>query len=207
MPLRASVAERIFNPAIIPFYNLVSWPVGAISGDMVVRQLSGLEPGSRVLDVGVGTGITAEKLVKRLGLVVDGIDVSRAMLAEAKGKLPGSSILLHGDAARLPFEAKSYDAVVYNYVLRYQNIGQAENTLSEIPRVLKPGGMAIITDLNFPRLRPMGQPVGESADALVLGAWSLFSHGEFKDYMSRMGMQYVRTLYPPLSFMIVFKKV
>lgn len=88
----------------------------------------------RALDVGTGTGAGARVLTSRFPEAeVVGIDVSPAMLAEARRLVPGVSFL-EGDAADLPFAAESFDLVANANMIPF---------LDEVSRVLKPGGWTL----------------------------------------------------------------
>ena len=85
---------------------------------------------SRILDVGVGTGRFASPL-QDLGFRVAGVDVSIEMLKRARSKSVG--FLIRGDARRLPFKEKSFDAVLMNHILHL--IAEWREALREIRRV------------------------------------------------------------------------
>ena len=89
----------------------------------------------KALDVGCGTGY-------HLDLVEDitGLDPSREMLEKAKAK--GKKVVL-GKGEKLPFLDGSFDTVLCMFSVL--NVCQAEKTAKEIKRVLRPGGVAIIS--------------------------------------------------------------
>ena len=117
--------------------------VGATVAETVAR----LKPlgDERVLDVGCGTGVLLAALnASSPGLVLSGIDPSREMLEVARGRLGSTADLREGWAESLPFGEVSFDAVVSCSVFHYfRNPGRA---LSEMRRVLVPGGRLVITD-------------------------------------------------------------
>jgi len=86
----------------------------------------------RILDVGVGTGMFACPL-QDLRFHVIGVDVSVEMLKRARSKSVGS--LAQGDARRLPFKDKAFDAVLMNHVLHL--IREWREALREIRRVAR----------------------------------------------------------------------
>jgi len=112
----------------------------------ILRLLSGL-PMEQVLDDGTGTGRMLEVLAPHAKRVI-GIDVSPEMLAIARDKLlrgglPNCQVRL-ADSYRLPFEAGSFDLVLFHQVLHYLDDPAA--AVAEAARVLKAGGRMLIAD-------------------------------------------------------------
>ena len=113
-----------------------------------VRGLNGT-----VLDVACGTGDMVVELQKQ-GCTVTGIDLSDEMLAVARQKAPTATYMI-ADAEHLPFEDETFDAVTCAFGVR--NFVYLEKGLSEMLRVLKPGGRMVILELatpDSPLLRP-----------------------------------------------------
>jgi phosphatidylethanolamine/phosphatidyl-N-methylethanolamine N-methyltransferase len=101
--------------------------------------------GGRILEVGVGTGISLPEYAP--GVRVFGIDISAAMLAEAqkrvdKLRLRNVDGLAVMDAANLDFPDGAFDVVMAQYVL--SAVSNPEATMDEFARVLKPGGEIIL---------------------------------------------------------------
>ncbi len=100
-------------------------------------------PAGTVLDLGSGTGAAAPVLEGRRVVALDPV---RQMLA--------LSPLRHrvvGIGEALPFADGSFDGVFSAYVFR--NVTSIPDTLAEIARVLRPGGVAVVVDLGRPRRR------------------------------------------------------
>ncbi len=95
--------------------------------------------GGRVLDLGCGVGRDSLRL-KRYSLEVQGLDISEAMLAEAKRQVEGVTFS-QGDFRALPFEDASFDGVWANGTLFYVTPTDLAKTLLEVLRILKPGGV------------------------------------------------------------------
>lgn len=106
--------------------------------------LAALPAGAVVLDVGCGCGVTVQHLRDRYGLAALGIDPSLLLLAAARTRSPGLP-LLGGRSERLPIAAGSVDAVVLECVLSL--VDDLDAALSEVARVLRPGGLLVVTDL------------------------------------------------------------
>lgn len=109
-----------------------------------------------ILDVATGTGdmaiMAARKLAPRK---ITGIDISTAMLEVGRRKvaalqLPTEIELLKGDAETINFPDASFDAVMVAFGVR--NFENLEKGLTEIKRVLKPGGLLVVLEFSKPRL-------------------------------------------------------
>ncbi|GAA1604842.1 hypothetical protein GCM10009764_30960 [Nocardia ninae] len=99
-----------------------------------------LPPRSLVLDLAVGTGIVAAELAA-LGHRVVGIDLSDGMLRHAARRLPGR--VARADATALPLPDASVDTVTAVWLLHL--LTDAEPVLTEVARVLRPGGLFLTT--------------------------------------------------------------
>jgi len=98
-------------------------------------------PGALALDVGCGTGYHLRWLAER-GFDTVGLDASAEMLAHARRTAPRAKVLC-GDVDALPFSNGSFDLVFCIEVIRY--LRDASTCLSEIARVLRPGGACVLT--------------------------------------------------------------
>lgn len=110
-------------------------------------ELLATGPGE-ALDAGMGAGRLLAELAER-GWAVSGIDASAEMVTAARSRLPGAaSRLVQGKIESLPFADESFDAVVATGVLEYSEL---ERALRELARVLRPGGLAVVS---YPNPRP-----------------------------------------------------
>lgn len=108
-------------------------------------ELLGDEPGE-VLDAGMGPGRLCEALCAR-GWRVSGVDPAPGRVARARARLPDAVDRLHeGRLEALPFPDASFDAVVSTGAIEYAADRAA--AVSELARVLRPGGRAIVTAPN-----------------------------------------------------------
>lgn len=101
--------------------------------------------GGRILEVGVGTGISLPRYARTSRIV--GIDISEPMLRKARERVKQRRLtnverLSVMDAARLDFPDEAFDVVVAQYVVTA--VSDPEATLDEFARVLKPGGEIIL---------------------------------------------------------------
>lgn len=130
-------------------------------GRAIQSSLS-LRKGQRVLDVGCGTGIFTRLLAQK-GLNVTGVDESEKMLSHAKSKSELDGVeFINANAENLPFPDAHFDRVLCAFMLEF-----ASNTLkvvTEMIRVLKPGGIMVIATLNSAGIWAKGR-VGEGVYA------------------------------------------
>jgi SAM-dependent methyltransferase len=100
--------------------------------------LAGPVRGLRVLDLACGHGRVSRELARR-GAMVTGVDVSGALLAKARAAGPAEIAYVQADAATMSgLGSASFDAVLCNFGL--SDIDDLEGALSEIGRVVQPGG-------------------------------------------------------------------
>lgn len=110
-------------------------------------------PGSRVIEVGAGTGRISIPLLER-GVDLIGCDLSSPMLRRFQEKFPSARIA-QGDASLLPFPADRFDVVLTVHVMHL--IPAWREVLREFRRVLVPGG----TYLNVSTWASIGTSVGD----------------------------------------------
>ena len=134
---------------VISFGIDVKWRKKAI------KQLSALAP-KKILDVATGTAdvaIMASGIKKKKKIV--GIDISEGMLEVGRKKIGKAGLqhiieLLNGDSETINFEDGSFDAVTVAFGVR--NFQHLEKGLSEIYRVLKPGGKLVVLEFSKPKM-------------------------------------------------------
>jgi len=113
-------------------------------------EMLSLTSGDRVLDLCTGTGETARYLLTA-GYKAVGIDFSFPMLRQALKKRGRHRIpLLHGDALYLPFRDDSFRGTTISFGFHEMPLEVMEEIVKETARVLKSGGMLVITDWNLP---------------------------------------------------------
>ena len=132
-----------------PVYDLV---FGAVFAPGRTQAIAAAErvcapAGGRILEVGVGTGISLPDYASANRIV--GIDLSVPMLRQAQDRvaehrLTNVEALAVMDAARLALLDKSFDVVVAQFVIT--TVPSPEQTLDEFARVLKPGGEIILVN-------------------------------------------------------------
>ncbi len=105
--------------------------------------ISHLPPGGRVLDAGCGTGRDVAAFTQA-GFVVDGIDLSAALLQFAIESCPDAAIDV-GDIRYMPFRDDTFDGVWAMASLVHMGHAAVGQALAEIRRVLKPDGRLFLT--------------------------------------------------------------
>jgi phosphatidylethanolamine/phosphatidyl-N-methylethanolamine N-methyltransferase len=124
----AGIYDALFGPVLQP-------------GRRAVLEALKLRPGDRVLEVGVGTGLSLPLYPESVR--VTGIDLSREMLDKARArvarrKLTQVDALLEMDAEAMSFADASFDKVVAMYVVSV--VQRPARLLEELHRVCKPDG-------------------------------------------------------------------
>jgi len=127
---------------------------GRESLEFILRHL---EPGMRVLDLGCGYGRLAKYLLPAVALdAYVGIDCSPVMLKKFHERYAASDaergtplVLVRGDIDRLPLRDASVDACIVSAVYLHNHKDVTRRSLSEVRRVLRPGGKLLIVS-SFP---------------------------------------------------------
>lgn len=104
------------------------------------------QPGERILDIAAGTG-TSSAAIAKSGARVIAFDFSAGMIEEGRKRHPELEFV-EGDAQKLPFGDDEFDAVTISFGLR--NVEDPRLALSEMYRVLKPGGRLVICEFSRP---------------------------------------------------------
>jgi len=125
------------------FYDRL-WGRVFVDRERAVIESLGLRPGQRVLEVGVGTGISLDAYPPYVHVV--GIDPSPEMLEQAKTKVGENQLknveLRQGDALNLDMPDVSFDVVCAFHVITV--VPDPVRMMTEMYRVCKPGGRIVI---------------------------------------------------------------
>jgi len=125
----------------------------------VLKLVSDKNPGT-ILDIATGTGDLAILMANTSAKKIIGLDISAGMLEVGKKKIAGKNLsdkieLLLADSENMPFEDHTFDAITVAFGVR--NFEHLEKGLSEILRVLKPGGIFVILETSNPEKTPFKQ--------------------------------------------------
>lgn len=122
------------------------------TSDAEILARAGVAAGDRVLDVGTGPGylaLAASKLVGPDGVAI-GLDASPEMIGRARMRAERAHAKVEyrvAAAESLPFEDASFDVVVSRLVFHHLPGDVKHQALSEMARVLRPGGRLLIVDM------------------------------------------------------------
>ena len=126
----------------------------------IAVELCGVRPGHQVLDLAGGTGDLAFKFAQRVSEhskpgMVTVADINASMLQVGRDRAIDRGLMhaplqyVQANAECLPFPSNSFDRITIAFGLR--NVTTQANALSEMQRVLKPGGRAIILEFSKPQ--------------------------------------------------------
>ena len=148
---KAALVGEVFS-RVAPYYDCMN---DLMSGGMhrvwknTAVMLGDLRPGMRVLDLACGSGDLSARILPRImpGGQLTMADIHADMLRNGRKKAACAAVQCDGET--LPFAKHSFDRVFIAFGLR--NITNRESALSEMHRVLRPGGMCVILEFSPPR--------------------------------------------------------
>ena len=174
-----------YEPFIEKYWKIYPSLLDKISEDV--------NSGDIVLDVATGSGLVALKVAEQAAQVY-AVDISQPMIEEAEKKMMEKKIknveFSVEDAYKLPFDNDMFDTVICNNALH--NMKYPENILSEIKRVLKPGGrfIAIIVGVGesfkFKIALTISTLIGQ------LPVFHKLNLDEFADFINKSGFTVVK---------------
>lgn len=154
--------EEMFND-ISPKYDLLNHLLSAnidkLWRNRVVRMLEQKQP-KTIIDIATGTADFALAASRIKNSIITGIDISEGMLEVGREKINKKGLndrikLVKADSENLPFELDSFDAAIVGFGVR--NFETLKKGLSEIFRVLKPGGEFYVLEFSKPSKTPVKQ--------------------------------------------------
>lgn len=127
-----------------------------------VKELRLTQP-KKILDIATGTGDFAIANLKLNPEEIVGIDISNGMLDVGKQKMIKRNVdhivtMKQADSEALPFDEGYFDGLTVGFGVR--NFENLEKGLSEMLRVLRPGGKAVILEFSKPKVFPIKQAFG-----------------------------------------------
>ena len=149
----AALVQAMFD-RVAPRYDLAN-TVLSLGRDTHWRRVAAdaaAPVGGSILDVAAGTGVLANELSRRGAAEVVALDLSHAMLSAGRARMAPRVLPLAGDALRLPFPDRTFDAVTIGFGLR--NLPDPEAGLAEFARVTRPGGRLVVLEFSTPTWEP-----------------------------------------------------
>ncbi len=127
-----------------------------------VKELRSIQP-QRILDIATGTGDFALELLKLKPKEIVGLDISSGMLEVGREKMKKRKVdhviqMVLGDSENIPYDTAHFDALTVAFGVR--NFENLETGLSEMLRVLRPGGKTVILEFSKPKKFPVKQAFG-----------------------------------------------
>lgn len=190
----------------------------------VVAAVAATNPDS-ILDIATGTGDLAIQMANTGANRIVGLDLSDGMLSVGRKKIAAKELdveieMIQGDSENLPFEADSFDAITVAFGVR--NFENLELGLSEIFRVLKPGGIFVVLETSVPTRFPFKQGYKIYSSMILPAIGKLFSKDkdaysylsesaasfpygkEFNNILSKIGFTNVRDLPQTLGVSTIY---
>lgn len=211
---KEEVAEMFNNiSARYDFLNhFLSLGIDKLWRKRAVKELKPISP-KRILDIATGTGDFAIELLSLKPNEIVGLDISEGMLQVGRDKMKKRKVdniisMVLGDSENLPFEDGHFDAITVGFGVR--NFENLEKGLSEMLRVIRPGGKIIILEFSKPKKFPVKQAFGfyskyiipffgkniskdEKAYAYLPESVAAFPEGEsFMEILRKLGYQEVK---------------
>jgi len=139
--------------------RIISFGIDVKWRKKVIRLIKERDP-KQILDIATGTGDLIISLAESEAEQLIGLDLSDGMLEIGRQKiskkdLDGRIEMIQGDSEAIPFENNSFDAITVAFGVR--NFEHLEKGLSEIYRVLKPGGIFVVLETAVPTKTPYKQ--------------------------------------------------
>ena len=139
--------------------RVISFGIDIKWRNKVVKIVGNTNPTS-ALDIATGTGDLAINLTKTTANKIIGLDISDGMLEVGRTKINKLKLnnkieMVLADSEEIPFNENSFDAITVAFGVR--NFENLEKGLSEIYRVLKPGGTFVVLETSVPTKTPYKQ--------------------------------------------------
>ena len=184
----------------------------------VVQLVSKNNP-KQILDIATGTGDLAIMMSQLNPDKIIGLDISAGMLDVGKRKIANVNLsdkidMVIGDSESMPFDDNTFDAITVSFGVR--NFANLDKGLTEIKRVLKPGGTFVVLETSNPTKFPFKQGykfyttyilpfIGKifsrdkAAYSYLCESANIFPFGEaFNNILQKNG--FINTEYRPVTF-------
>jgi len=153
VPRTKEEAKRFYD-RISRYYDYLTGAFERKYAEMALERLS-VSEGETVLEIGFGTGRCLKRIAESIGPKgkAYGIDLSTGMMQISKERLEKASLqdrvkLFCGDAANLPFDDSTFDAVFMSFTLELFDTLEIQKVLEQIKRVLKSEGRLVVVSMS-----------------------------------------------------------
>jgi ubiquinone/menaquinone biosynthesis C-methylase UbiE len=151
MPRSRLSRSKSWEDRVAAVEQLTATPGFARLREEIIRAAR-LQPDDRVLDIGAGTGLLTLAAAPGVHQVL-AVDISPSMCRHLETKLAGLAMtnveVRVGNATELPVAERSVDVVLSNYCFHHLRDDDKHVALSEVVRVLRPGGRLVFGDMMF----------------------------------------------------------
>lgn len=190
MAKKQKIVERAYEK-FGPFYNYIFGKLLFQEGREAAVDFLEIKPGAKVLEVGVGTGLTLPIYPHHCSVV--GVDLSTSMLKEAKEliakkKLQNATVK-EMDATKLEFPDNSFDSVLGNLFISATSFPR--EALLEMKRVCKPNGTLVLMN-HFKSENPVLAAFETAFNPLAQGFLGFKSNLEMKPLLDSVGLKVKR---------------
>ena len=159
-----------------------------------VEKISGKYTNPRIIDVATGTGDLAIEAVKLCPSKITGIDISEKMLELGRQKIKSGNLenvieFVKCDSENICYEDNTFDSAIVAFGVR--NFQDPLKGLSEMRRVIRPGGMVVVLEFSKPEGFPLKHVYNFYFRNLLPFFGSLFSrHGKAYRYLNESVMEF-----------------
>ena len=184
-----------------PFYNL-SRKSDRKAYEYMYALIRPAIKGKLVLELATGTGIVALNVADCAKRII-ATDFSEKMIAQAKKqKVPSNVTFLVQDACSLKFSDSEFDAVIISNALHV--MPQPELALSEIRRVLKPGGLLIAPTYTHGAMNRRRKALSKLLKAVGFKAEHKWTPEQYADYLQANGWRVTKKITADASFPLTY---
>jgi len=183
--IRQNKTKRFFKTIAPEWDQIKKRVLGDFDLNPIIIKKISLQ--GNISDLGCGTGELIEQLSNSTSHNLIGIDSSPEMLEQARSRLSGlkNAELRLGELEHLPMKNREITTAVMNMVLHH--ISQPELSIGEVYRVLKPGGIFILSDFE--------KHDQEKIKEIMGGSWLGFEKKEVCGWLEEAGFQLLTTDY------------
>lgn len=161
----------------IPYWTTLAGRRRVLRRVAFLRELGGIRPGKKVLEIGCGVGTFTEKL-SEVEMQLTAIDISLDFVQKASHRVNHDTHCLVADAMATPFLSEVFDTIVGSSILHHLKV---EEALKEFWRILRPGGCIALAEPNMlnpqifvmKNVQPVKRWMGEDPDETAFVRWSL----------------------------------